>query len=246
MSNHNSATCQYEPVGLDARVTEEEIAVEYHETITLRSEAPISPALLKELGVQLDRLGIKTYFFNENEFAIREAQRLLREEGATGILSNERFTEAVLPQVPLADIPLLIRTLNALLLRLSPQDSLTIVDPYFFAEKGHVKEYMGVFEGIFQPIASQLNSIRFITQARFNSNLYSRVEAALLGWNPGLQITHRASELFHDRFWIVDEARGMFVGTSINGIGKRYALADYIREDDVAAIVDELRRGGLI
>jgi hypothetical protein len=43
---------------------------------------------------------------------------------------------------------------------------------------------------------------------------------------PGLLTANPcASSEFHDRFWIADGARGLFVG---NGLGKRYALADYL------------------
>jgi hypothetical protein len=34
------------------------------------------------------------------------------------------------------------------------------------------------------------------------------------------------TNVFHDRFWIADEERGLFIGTSLNGIGHRYAVSD--------------------
>ena len=55
-----------------------------------------------------------------------------------------------------------------------------------------------------------------------------------------IKLVLRTSENFHDRFWIADRSRGLFVGTSPNGIGKRYALADYMDADDVKTIVDAL------
>jgi len=50
-------------------------------------------------------------------------------------------------------------------------------------------------------------------------------------------ISTKYSDVFHDRFWIADEVRGVFVGTSLNGIGRRYAIIDYLQQRDVVDIV---------
>ena len=52
--------------------------------------------------------------------------------------------------------------------------------------------------------------------------------------------------LFHDRFWLfftdeITSADGLFVGASLNGFGKKYALVDYLREDDVLEIAYEIK-----
>ena len=44
----------------------------------------------------------------------------------------------------------------------------------------------------------------------------------------------------------MDEAKGLFIGTSLNGIGRRYALVDNMRDEDTETIVGELRRLGLM
>ena len=51
---------------------------------------------------------------------------------------------------------------------------------------------------------------------------------------------------FHDRFCIADEVKALFIGTSLNGIGRKYALADFMEDEDTATIVKELRRASLI
>ena len=53
----------------------------------------------------------------------------------------------------------------------------------------------------------------------------------------GLAVTVRYTNTFHDRFWIADQTKGVFCGTSLNGIGIRYSLADYLKEEDVQEIV---------
>jgi hypothetical protein len=64
--------------------------------------------------------------------------------------------------------------------------------------------------------------------------------------NPHISVEHSKSKYFHDRFWIADDLRGIFVGTSLNGLGKKYALVDNIRDSDTNSIVEELRRLELI
>lgn len=38
------------------------------------------------------------------------------------------------------------------------------------------------------------------------------------------------------RYWIGDGSRGLIHSTSLNWIGKRYSLIDYLRDDDSAEI----------
>ena len=40
----------------------------------------------------------------------------------------------------------------------------------------------------------------------------------------------------NDRFWIGDQTRGIVIGTSLTGLGNRYALMDYISDQDSADI----------
>jgi hypothetical protein len=54
------------------------------------------------------------------------------------------------------------------------------------------------------------------------------------------------SEKFHDRFWLADGARGLVVGTSLNGLGKRYALVDFMQPSDVRDVVQALKTEGFL
>jgi len=38
----------------------------------------------------------------------------------------------------------------------------------------------------------------------------------------------------------------LVIDTSLNGIGKRYALVDFMKDEDTATIVEELRQASLI
>jgi hypothetical protein len=68
----------------------------------------------------------------------------------------------------------------------------------------------------------------------------------LIDLSPKIDATLKMTDDFHDRFWIADKAKGLFVGTSLNGIGKKYALVDVMRDEDTATIVKELRRVNLL
>ena len=220
--------------------------MQYEEIITLKSDSPIEYEFLIALDKMLKQKNIDCYLFNKDLYALREAQRLLKEKGGSYILSLVELREAVLPKVTPDERPLLVQILSAQLLNLSPRNNLVIIDPYFFAENKNEDGYMEIFSAIFGPIGNKISKITFITNDKSNNGLCNKVHAFLSKSNNKLAIDHTVTEDFHDRFWIADEERGMFVGTSINGIGKRYALTDYMREEDVKAIVEELRRSKLI
>ena len=57
---------------------------------------------------------------------------------------------------------------------------------------------------------------------------------------------NRGKGLFHDRFWIFHSEKltdccGLFVGTSINGLAKKYALIEYLSEKDCIDIICEIK-----
>lgn len=209
------------------------------------SDKPIEIEFLIELAELLKREGIETSLFDSQARGIQQAKKLLEEKGTSYVLSLVELREAVLPRADIDTRPLLIKTVNTQLAKLSPKDSLIIVDPYFFVEKD-IDGYLEVFGSIFDSVVSSIREITFITKPNFNTVLVAEVRTKLLNVNAQLTVSHKTTDIFHDRFWIVDQDRGMFVGTSINGIGKRYALTDYIRSDDVKEIMQELRRNQLL
>ena len=88
--------------------------------------------------------------------------------------------------------------------------------------------------------------VRFITKPEHDRALYKEIKSVLIDLNPEIKVVHKMTNEFHDRFWIADEVKGLFIGTSLNGIGRKYALADFMEDEDTATIVKELRRASLI
>lgn len=217
----------------------------YQETLTLKSDKPIEAELLKELGNRLQQRGIEVYILDVDTYCLEMCHKLIMEKGLRYILSLERLQEAVLPKI--GSIDLLIKVLSNYLQALSPSKDLTIVDRYFFSVKPPDRaEYLGTFREIFGLVIPKVAMVRFITKPKHDRALYKDIKSVLIDLNPEINVVHKMTNDFHDRYWIVDEVKGLFIGTSLNGIGSKYALVDFMKDEDTATIVKELRRASLI
>ncbi len=162
-----------------------------------------------------------------------EAAELLREQGPTAILRRQALTEAVLPDgTSRAD---LLDTLCYQLNRCGPTQSLLIVDPYLFPKAADAS-YLTDLISLIEPALKAGAKLRIATKQdhdqALNAAFMNSVSALQNGAPPELKLT----DVFHDRFWIADGERGMFVGTSLNGIGRRYAMTDYLAVDDAREV----------
>jgi hypothetical protein len=224
---------------------------EYREIVALVSKQPIDHQKLLELDSFLRERDIEYYFFDLNWHCIEECQRLIRAQGPSYVLSLVRLQEAVLPKTDTSDekvFDLLVGTLRCKLMDLAPSQGLTLIDNYVFTPNIRDKRgYLEMFEDIFGPVVGGIKQVRFVTSPdHYDSLLYQDVARLLRSLNPQLLVECSTTRDFHDRFWIADETKGLFIGTSLNGIGKRYALVDNMSDEDTKAIVGELRKLGLI
>lgn len=182
---------------------------------------------------------------NLGSYAIEDCKELIRQRGVSSVLSTVHLQEYIIPKTSNeSEKYLIVQMLRELLLTLSPIDNLTIVDGYIFPKSAgrdtDIQSYLKMFEDIFSPVIGSVQEVKFITKPRYNLELFEAVRHLLVRLNPDLRVLCRTTDEFHDRFWIVDQARGLFVGTSLNGIGKSYALVDKIRESDVKELVEIL------
>ena len=102
------------------------------------------------------------------------------------------------------------------------------------------------FREIFCPVIPSIVSVRFITEPQYDKVLYENIGYVLRDINPKVSVKIKTTREFHDRFWIVDEKKGLFIGTSLNGLGRKYALTDFINDEDIADIVEKLKQLNLL
>lgn len=170
---------------------------------------------------------------SEEIFLMSKVGELIREHGTTRCLAFQRIEEAVLPDATPPTI--LADTLRYCLNRVAPTDELLIIDPYLFPANP-APDYLAFIESILRPSLLSVKVLHAVTLPGCNTSLESQFELMAKTASPKLQYHSKRTNSFHDRFWIADKTRGLFVGTSLNGIGRRYSLIDYLDPRDVAEI----------
>lgn len=108
-------------------------------------------------------------------------------------------------------------------------DELLVIDPYIFSNSD--ESYENMLINIFNK--SNYRNITVIT------NFYNTDKEFLkyIQENVPRLKQIKYTKDFHDRFWIADNKKGFVLGTSLNGVGKKYYYIDYLDNDDVSEIV---------
>lgn len=222
--------------------------MKYEQILALKSDAPFdAESWVEIIDFFSKRPNIDVSIVEIETYALQKAHELIVEKGASRVLSMQNLQEALLPKTDQSHKHLLVEVITNQLRALSPSSDLIVVDPYLFpSNPNDTTDFLKTVEDIFAPIIGGISKIRFVTKTNYNRPLYGSVQELLVGLKPELTVEHKTTEDFHDRFWIVDESRGLFIGTSLNGIGKRYALTDYMKDDDAKAVVSELQKLHLI
>ncbi len=117
---------------------------------------------------------------------------------------------------------------------------LVIIDPYLFPEHcNDITEYTSFLKNILNSAKAEKYII--ITRPVNPNNICKdTIESEFTN------LIIRETNEYHDRIWISDRKKGFFTGTSINGIGKKLALIDYINSDDIKFIVELLQSSNLL
>lgn len=162
-----------------------------------------------------------------------EAQSLIKERGPSAILRAAMLTEAVLPDNTPRDE--LLDTIKYQLNRCDPTESLLIVDPYLFPSNPDT-DYLRDLLSLVAPSIEKGIDLTIATKSNRNTVLEASFLSGLTSLRASATAFIKPTNAFHDRFWIADGKRGLFLGTSLNGIGRRYAVADYLNDADVEEI----------
>lgn len=169
------------------------------------------------------------------------------EHGLTTYLKMDLILEEVTtPRTPPDRVEeILIRFLT----HISIDNELIIIDPYFFAPRIDASCVTRVCN-IIQPFISTLTELKIVTASHssaYSANSKNLVVTAINSLSPGMTISHTQSNELHDRFWISNKReKGILNGTSLNGLGKKYAVIDYLEDDDVKAIISDFSSRQLI
>lgn len=186
---------------------------------------------------------MRKYGFNLSSVDTRilvwqEVKRLLLEKGATAILTRQQLNEEVLPDSTPRNV--IVDTLRYKISQCHPNQSMLIIDPYLFPSSPD-HDYLSFFLQIFEDSLKGSTHLMIATMANRNTSLEGQMLAQIRQLNPSILITRKYTDVFHDRFWIADESRGVFVGTSLNGMGKKYAVIDWLHEGDALEIAQRYR-----
>lgn len=189
------------------------------------------------LGIK-EQFDVPVTFIDDIESFIRlNAKDIILEEGVNSITSYSMMYEEVLP--PTKPLSGLINILKAMLDKLEVQSSLTIIDRYLFPTK-HDKDYIDNLLFLISSSIPENGLVRVIIGERSNKTLLQEFKVNLNKLKPSAEVQVIYTDEYHDRFWILDEDKGIFVGTSLNGIGKKYSMVDYLNKKDTQEIYESL------
>ncbi|MDI4649582.1 hypothetical protein [Cohnella hashimotonis] len=115
-------------------------------------------------------------------------------------------------------------------------NTLFIIDVYFFPKEGRYdRQYFELINYVLSN--SNAKTVKTVTYSSYNEALYSELKSNLTSL--GIALSVATTDDFHDRFWISSEAKkGFILGTSLNGLGKKICLIDFLKEDDVIELLD--------
>jgi hypothetical protein len=199
-------------------------------------EPPIEAVM--QLANDMKPKGYSLTYVDKSVFVRLEMKAILLAKGATAVLSHSSLNEDVLPDNTPKDT--IADTLRYKLKWCAPTSSLTIIDPYMYPNAPD-PDYETYFVKVFGDAIKECPHLTIVTLTNRNTALEAQIHSAIRLIAPQITIATKYSNVFHDRFWIGDDLRGVFVGTSLSGIGRRYAVIDYLRDEDTAQIVQRVQ-----
>jgi hypothetical protein len=190
-------------------------------------------SLLSEISKELHRHKITLSLTDEELIGIEFAREYVLKNGIDTLLNlnNSISTEDVHGKI--SDIDAKVGVFHEQFKALDfPTEckSLKIYDPYILPKK-----YDPDYECLFLKIIGYFQNIEdltFITSINYNISLYNNIKNNIKN-----KISIKTTDDIHDRFWIINDSKGILIGTSLNGFGKKYTVMNPLREDDVQDIL---------
>jgi len=171
-----------------------------------------------------------------------EIEEYLLEHGYSSLVNSELILEhLVSPGTPENKI---IRAVHRYLDKIGIDDELIIIDPYFLVKTADASM-------IFQILSKYLDSIDNLTiitlPDKVDTAVQTEINAQILRIKPTININYQTTLKIHDRYWISNKReKGVIMGTSLNGLGKKYALIDRLNTSDVRSIINGMESEGVL
>ena len=167
------------------------------------------------------------------------------EHGLSSLINSEPLLEHLV--VKGATQNHIVGAIHKYLDKVGVDNELIIIDPYFYAPTTDTT-YAATIDLTLDKYLAQVDTLHIITYPnKVDATLKTTIETNLKTKKPLINILHKTSNDYHDRFWISNNReKGILTGTSLNGYGKRYSLLDRLNTSDVREIVNSLQTNGLI
>lgn len=151
----------------------------------------------------------------------------IKDKGLSSLLTFSISNEGIMSSRK--NIDDVMNLITGHLTKLDGCDRLVIIDPYFYSNSD--SDTLGILKTLMTTVSSKLQNIYIITDGKHKRSR-NQILSCLNGMN--INIHEMVNDELHDRFWIdPDSYRGVVFGTSLNGIGKKMALIDFLRADDI-------------
>lgn len=159
-------------------------------------------------------------------------QQYVIEHGFSSLFYNHLTCDAIMhPGITTDEIEAIVLGIMG---KLDGAKHLLIIDAYFYDDK---PDCLSLLERIIRSMSSKLEKVTLITNGKRGS-LRPAMHNVFYKIVPNIQINDVATDEFHDRYWIdFDSTRGVMIGTSLNGIGKKIAMIDYANAVDSREMV---------
>jgi len=216
----------------------------------LNSEKEIEHDVGLQISEFLEKFKISLEIFDLDYYNEEKFKELFIRFGPTHFLSPVNIQEELLKKVRSTDrrdVELLLSIIQKKLHLLKPNKSLIVIDNYIFPPNVRdLRIYTTNLLYILDRTIGNITNLHFITKPNYHQSLYNHVQTEIQNQNKYIITSLKTTDEFHDRFWITDQQSGLLIGTSLNGIGKRYAIVDNLKEPDVLEIIGELKSNDLL
>jgi hypothetical protein len=97
-------------------------------------------------------------------------------------------------------------------------------------------------EQVFKPLYAKVNQIVLIVE-KYEPDLVTYFKQHVATHGNGCQLRIFECNLYHDRIWLSAGSRqGIYVGTSLTGIGSKYTFVNRLPDNDVRVLYGILQR----